>query len=81
MQSEVIGEIYRGGGAILKDAPFILKPVIMKYQKLLQKAGGEIVENGRLPNETRAKLQEPLFPADTYIAAANKYFDEILATE
>ncbi len=80
MQSEVIGEIYRGGGAILKDAPLILKPLIRKYKKLLQRAGREIVENGRLSNETRSKLEEPIISADSYIAAANKYFDKILST-
>jgi multimeric flavodoxin WrbA len=48
MRTEVVGEIYRGGGAILKDAPLILKPLVMKYSKLLQKVGKEIAESGRL---------------------------------
>src|SRR4030042_2843794 len=71
MRTEVVGEIYRGGGAIFKDAPLILKPLTMKYSKLLQKAGREIAENSRLSKETRAELEKPLIPVDTYIAAAN----------
>ncbi len=78
MRTEVIGEIYRGGGAILKDAPLILKPVISKYKKLLQKAGKEIVENQRLSKETRLKLEKPLISDDRYIAGANEYFDDLL---
>ena len=80
IRTEVIGEIYRGGGAILKDAPLILKPLIMKYSKLLQKAGREIAENNQLSKETRQELEKPLIPADTYIAAANKYFDQLLSS-
>jgi multimeric flavodoxin WrbA len=80
MRTEVVGEIYRGGGAILKDAPLILKPLTMKYSKLLQKAGKEIAENSRLSKETRLELEKPLVSADTYIAAANKYFDQLLLT-
>ncbi len=80
MRTEVIGEIYRGGGAILKDAPLVLKPVIRKYKKLLQKAGKEIVENERLSEGTRSKLEEPLIPEERYIAEANEYFDKLLST-
>ncbi len=80
MRTEVIGEIYRGGGAILKDAPLVLKPVIRKYKKLLQKAGKEIVENERLSEGTRSKLEEQLIPEERYIAEANEYFDKLLST-
>lgn len=80
MRTEVIGEIYRSGGAILKDAPLILKPVIYKYKKLLQTAGREIVEKQQLSAETRAKLEKPLMSEERYIAGANEYFDKLLST-
>ena len=80
IRTEVIGEIYRGGGAILKDAPLILKPLIMKYSKLLQKAGREIAENNQLSKETRQELEKPLITVDSYIAEANKYFDQLLSS-
>ncbi len=79
MRSEVIGEIYRSGGAILQEAPLILKPVISRYKKLLQRAGMEIVENQRLSEETRMKLEKPLIPDEQYITAANEHFDVLLA--
>ena len=80
MRTEVIGEIYRSGGAILKDAPLILKPVIHRYKKLLQTAGREIVEKQRLSAETRTKLEKPLMSEERYIAGANEYFDKLLST-
>ncbi len=77
--SEVVCEIYRGGGAILKDAPLILKLVVWKYKNLLHKAGREVVEDGKLSEELKARLEKPLIPAAQYIAAANKIFDAALA--
>ncbi len=79
MHSEVIAEIYRGGGAILKEAPFILKPIVHRYLIHVQHAGKEIVENGRISEATKQKLRKPLFPEDKYIAAANKLFDAELS--
>ena len=79
MRSEVIGEIYRSGGGILKDAPVILKPIVREYKKLLQTAGMEIVEKQRLSEETRSKLERPLISDEQYITAANERFDALLA--
>ncbi|MBC8471530.1 MAG: flavodoxin family protein [Planctomycetes bacterium] len=79
MRSEVIGEIYRSGGGILREAPLILKPVISKYKKLLQTAGMEIVEKQRLSEETRLRLEKPFISDEQYIAAANERFDALLA--
>jgi len=79
MRSEVIGEIYRSGGGILREAPLILKPAISKYKKLLQTAGMEIVEKQRLSEETRLKLERPFVPDEQYIAASNERFDVLLA--
>ena len=79
MRTEVIGEIYRSGGAILQEAPLILKPIINNYKELLQIAGMEIVEKQRLSGETRQKLEKPLISDEQYIAAANERFDALLA--
>jgi multimeric flavodoxin WrbA len=80
MRSEVIGQIYRGGGAILKDTPFILKLAVHGYKKLLQSAGREIVENGYLSSQTREKLERPLVSDQRYISSANQYFDKLQTT-
>jgi multimeric flavodoxin WrbA len=79
MRTRVIGEIYRSGGAIMKDAPLILKPLIHKYKKLVESAGREIVENRQLSSETMTSLQKPLIPEDSYIAGANQQIDKLLA--
>lgn len=79
MNSEVVCEIYRGGGAILKDAPFIIKPLIWKYKRLLIQAGKEVVQKGKISEQLSEKLEKPLFSAAQYIAAANKAFDVELA--
>lgn len=77
--SEVIAEIYRGGGEILQVDHLVLKPLLWKYRKLLEKAGREVVEHLRLSEETRAELEKPLISHDLYINSANKEWDKQLA--
>lgn len=81
MHSEVVAEIYRGGGAVLTDVnlPFFLKPIIWKYNRLLRQAGQEVVEKGRLSDELKEQLEKPLVDAKQYTSAANKFFDAELA--
>jgi hypothetical protein len=76
--SEVAFEIYCGGGAILSEAPGLLKLLIMKYTGLLKKAGAEVAENGRISDAVQAKLDKPMLPAGQYVAAGNKMFDSML---
>lgn len=78
MNSEVIAEIYRGGGGILEDPPLALKPFIWKYKKVLKRAGGEIIKNLKLSDETVSELAKPIIPDDMYIKGANKYWDKEL---
>jgi len=79
LHSEVIAEIYRGGGEILQVDHLLLKPLIWKYKKLLEKAGREVAENRRLSEKTRAELEKPIIPHDLYINGANKEWDRQLA--
>ncbi|MFA5554901.1 MAG: flavodoxin family protein [Phycisphaerae bacterium] len=78
MRCRLAAEIYRGGGSMMTEAPLLLKPIIWKYNKLLQQAGREVAEKGQLSDELKEQLEKPLVPADKYIAAANKYFDHAL---
>ena len=80
ISSEVIAEIYRGGGELFRNPPLIVKPLISKYKKLLRKAGREIVENLKLSEETISQLEKPIVSDDQYIKAANKNWDKILST-
>jgi hypothetical protein len=62
MHSEVIAEIYRGGGEILKlDIPMLI-PLVKKYKEVLKKAGRKIVTGGKLSEHTKAELEKPIVP-------------------
>ena len=76
--TEVIGEIYRSGGALLADHPVVLKPLIYRYKQLVRKAGQQIVNNGRISEELQMLLEKPLLPKHVYIEQANRYFDREL---
>jgi putative NADPH-quinone reductase len=79
LSTEVAFEIYRGCGAILGNAPMLLKPLLWKYKKMLSQAGREVVENGGISEGLQKELEKPFIPANQYIAAANKIFDAELA--
>ena len=81
MHSEVIAEIYRGGGELLSRENLLMKAVVSKYKKLLRKAGKELVENMKLSDETIKKLNKPLMPDELYIKSVNRYWDKSLAKE
>jgi multimeric flavodoxin WrbA len=78
MHSEVIGEIYRGGGPILQVKNPLLKSILHSYMKRLRKAGEEVVREGRLSEDTMEKLEKPLVPHDQYTEGMNKYFEKCL---
>lgn len=74
----IIAEIYRGEGEILSAENIFLKPLLNNYRKLLRRAGMEIVKDQKLSDETKAALERPLIPYDSYIQNANKYWDKTL---
>lgn len=78
MSSELIAEIYRGEGGLLKVNSFLLNPIINRYKKLLNAAGREIVLNLKLSDQTIKELEKPLIPYDMYIAGATKEWDKML---
>lgn len=78
MGSEVVAEIYRGGGALLEAKSLLLKPLIWRYKKLLKQAGQEVVKDGKLSERTKAELAKPLVSDEQYIKGANEYFDKVL---
>ncbi len=76
MHSEVVAEIYLGGGEILSVKHFMLKPLVSRYYKLLSKAGKELVNEMKLSDQTRAKLEKPIVPMEQYSQGANKRWDK-----
>ncbi len=79
MHTEIVMEIYRPGGEILRAKNLLLKPLLLKYKKLLEKAGKEVVEKGRLSEKLQKQLEADIVPPDTYIKNANAYWDKQLA--
>ena len=80
MHTELIAEIYRGGGELLRlDVPVLL-PLVAKYREILKKAGREIATDGKLSDNTKAELEEPIVPYDMYMEGANKYWDKLLSS-
>jgi multimeric flavodoxin WrbA len=81
MGSEVLAEIYRGEGELLRSKIMVLWPIIYYYKRLLQKAGQEVVTNLMISSKTKTKLEKPLIPIDLYIKSANKHFNKTITKE
>lgn len=79
MHSGVVAEIYLDCGEMLRNQVPILKPVISKYKKNLQKAGWEIATTGEISQKITGKLAKPIIPAGIFIKEANKYWDRELS--
>ena len=79
MHTEVIAEIYRGEGELLKrKASTKFKSIRDKYKSVLRKAGNEIVNLSKLSDQTIEELKKPLVPYDQNIITANKLLARLL---
>lgn len=77
--AELIGEIYRGAGAVLGISSPILDPIIAKYKSLLRQAGKEVVGDQKISENTMELLEKPIVPDEQYISATNQHWDRELA--
>ncbi|EJG07064.1 MAG: hypothetical protein PHU26_06550 [Methanofollis liminatans] len=79
-KTEFVAEIYRGGGAWLKEPS--LDEEVARYRDPVKLAGEEVVTQGRLSGETKAHLELPLIPSPDYIeiyrTTVNRYWDGVL---
>ncbi len=75
---EVVGEIYRSWGWLLKSKDAQLEPKIAAYRNLLKKAGREVVENLKLSEETTTQLEEPILPKEMHLEISNKRWDQAI---
>ena len=76
---EVVGEIYRSWGWLLKAEDEELEPKIQAYKNLLQKAGREVAGNLKLSEETAARLEEPILPRERHIEISNKRWEKAIS--
>ena len=74
MHSEVVAEIYRGGGALFTSHSKSLAPYLNK--RLLRKAGTEFFSNNKITDETMMELNKPIIPNDVYTAVANRMWKQ-----
>jgi len=74
IHSEVVAEIYRGEGEILRSGPLLVKPLLWRYKKLLRLAGEELAREARISEGTAAKLRQPIVPEALYSQAANRHW-------
>lgn len=80
IKAELLGEIYRGGGAILTLKDPALQPLIDDYKTLLHRAGTEVATDKRLSEATRIALEEqPWIPTELYNAQVNQLWDRLIA--
>lgn len=79
MRSEVIGEIYCAGGAILSEKSFWLGLRVNPYKQLIRKAGEEMIRHGKIPEELAARLEEKIISDEQYIKGADDYWKKVLA--
>ena len=78
MHSELIAEIYRGGGAFLSEKSFWSWLPMRHYKSLLRKAGEEVVKISRISTQLQKELEKPLIPEEQYIQGAEAYFKKAL---
>lgn len=79
MHSEVIAEIYRGEGELLRVEHANLEPMISQYKRMLQRAGEEVVTHLSLSEETRKALEAPLVSHELYRKGVNQGLRAVLS--
>jgi multimeric flavodoxin WrbA len=76
---EIVGEIYRSWGWLLKAEDDELKPKIKAYKDLLRKTGQEVARHQRLSEETAAELERPILSKEMHIEISNKRWEKALS--
>ena len=71
-KTNVIAQIYRSQGELLKSEDARYKPPVERYKELLSRAGEEIAKNRKLSLELKQELEKPLIPEEEYAREVNK---------
>lgn len=78
MGSELIAEIYRGGGSVLCEKSFFMWLPLRHYKGLLRRAGEEVVTKGLISRKLQAELEKPIITDAQYIKGAHSFWDKEL---
>jgi multimeric flavodoxin WrbA/putative sterol carrier protein len=73
----LVGEILVPAGELLRQEA--LKGITKKIFEAVFRAGGEVVQDGRISKETEEIVQRPVLPAEDMIAMANLVWDSQVA--
>ncbi len=79
LHTEVIEEIYLGGGGMLTMRSALAAPFRTRYLSAMRRAGMELAAKGELTDRTRRSLRRPLIPERLYFDGANKGVDKALS--
>ncbi len=71
-KTNVIAQIYRSQGELLKSEDARYKPPVERYKELLSRAGEEIAKNRKLSLELKQELEKPLISEEEYAREVNK---------
>jgi len=72
IHSEVLAEVYRPAGPVLKYTPKEAVNGVAAYKLLLRNAGSEIARGGKLTKKTINGLEKPILKDEDYIRGANE---------
>jgi len=78
MKMDFTAKIYRTTGEMLNGRDQRVKPLVDSYLALVEQAGKEIIHSGAISSTLQAKLDAPMVPGDTYIAAHNHMCETLL---
>jgi multimeric flavodoxin WrbA len=78
MHTELVAEVYRPTGGLLRSEDVMLKAVIKEYKQLLRKAGSELAEKGKINEQTAELLEKQMMDPDQYAEYANEKWDNML---
>ena len=83
MHTEVIAEVYRGLGMALLKLPKNAKdrPIVDRYNQLLNLIGAELAMNKKLSTETELELLKELVSHDEYMEKINNYWKKALISD
>jgi hypothetical protein len=78
MHTELVAEVYRPTGGLLRSEDVMLKAVIKEHKQLLRKAGFELAEEGKITEQTAELLEKQMMDPDQYAEYANEQWDNML---
>ncbi|UCF43905.1 MAG: flavodoxin family protein [Planctomycetota bacterium] len=78
MHTELVAEVYRPTGGLLRSQDITFKKVIKEYKLLLRKAGSELAKEGKFTEQTVELLEKQLMDPDQYAEYANEQWDNML---